>query len=461
VRTALASPRLRRILLAYTVNRLGTWIGLVALSVAVFDHTGSALAVAGMLFAAQAFPAFVVPALVARVEASRRGSELSALYFFEAIVTAALAVLLWHFWLPAVLLLAALDGVAALTASALLRTEVARTARAEVARRSREEVDAELQALAGASRAPQSEGRETPEDAAQIAEREANAALNVAFSATFVLGPVLGGAIVAAASASTALFIDVASFVVCGALLLDLRPHVEDAGGDSVRARLLAAWRHVNEAPTLRGLLLVDAVALVFFQAGGPIEVPYAKVTLNAGARGYGLLMTTWGAGVVLGSIIFARSSRRSLAAMLPAAAFAIGVAYVAMAAAPSLLLACLAAVIGGAGNGIEVPSLISRVQQLTPQRLHGRLMGAVEAIAALSIAVALPLGGALVVLSSPRTAFLVVGMGAVLSAGAFLRVSLHAPTSMAAGRRRAPGADPPATAQHHRDSPPREPARR
>ena len=56
------SPRLRRIIAAYTVNRLGTWFGLVALSLAVFDHTHSALAVAALLFAGQALPAFVVPA---------------------------------------------------------------------------------------------------------------------------------------------------------------------------------------------------------------------------------------------------------------------------------------------------------------------------------------------------------------------------------------------------------------
>ena len=105
---------------------------MVALLVAVYDHTHSAIAVAALLFAGQALPAFVVPAVVARVEASRRRSELSALYFFEAVATAALAVLLWHFWLPAVLLLAALDGTAALAASALLRAEVARAARDQV-----------------------------------------------------------------------------------------------------------------------------------------------------------------------------------------------------------------------------------------------------------------------------------------------------------------------------------------
>ena len=92
----------------------------------------SALAVAALLLAWQALPAFIVPAVVARIEASKRGRELSGLYFLEAVTTAALATLLWHFWLPGVLLLAAIDGTAALAASALLRAEGGTTAREEV-----------------------------------------------------------------------------------------------------------------------------------------------------------------------------------------------------------------------------------------------------------------------------------------------------------------------------------------
>jgi MFS family permease len=380
----------------------------VALLVAVFDHTHSALAVAALLFAGQALPAFVVPAVVARVEASSRGGELSGLYFMEALITAALAVLLWNFWLPAVLFLVALDGVAALAASALLRAEVARAARDHV------------RSLPESSQL----GERETEEAVQEAERGANAALNIAFSATFVTGPVLGGVIVAAAGASTALFVDVGSFLICGALLLDLRPHVEQAGADSLRARLRAAWRHINETPHLRTLLLVDAVALVLFESAAPIEVSYAKVTLDAGDRGLGLLLTAWGAGAVIGSIVFARLGRRPLAVMLSAGALAIGLTCIGFAIISSLALACVAALVGGMGNGVELPSLISIVQQQTPPNLHGRLMGAVESLGALCVAIGLPLGGALVALSSPPTAFAIVGAGTVVVAGALYVVA-------------------------------------
>jgi MFS family permease len=415
VSTALRSPRLRRIIIAYTVNRLGTWFGLLALAVAVFDHTHSALAVAALLFAGEALPALVVPAVVARFEATRRRSELSTLYFFEAFVTLALAVLLWHFWLPAVLLLVALDGTAALAASALLRAEVARVARDE----------AEAPAHLGVGQEPAA-GRGSAADVearVHTAERSANAALNVAFSTTFVLGPVLGGVLVAAAGAPAALFVDVGSFLLGGLLLLDVNAHVEDAGGDSVRARLRGAWRHITEVRSLRRLLIAEAVALLFIQSGGPIEVTFVKATLKAGDRGLGLLLAAWGAGSVIGSLVFARVVKRPLRPLLCAGTLAIAAAYFGLAAAPSLLLACLAGLVGGVGNGMQWPSLISAVQRLTPQQLHGRLMGAVESLGALCLAVGLPLGGLLVALSSPRAAFVIVGVGAALAATGFLRV--------------------------------------
>jgi predicted MFS family arabinose efflux permease len=409
VTSAFSSPRLRRIIVAYTVNRLGSWVGLVALSLAVFDHTHSALAVAALLFAWQALPAFLVPAVVARVEASAHRSELSGLYFFEAVATASLAVLLWHFSLPAVLLLAALDGTAALTASALMRAEVARVARDE------------LHAL------PANDGRprESLEEEAQEAERKANAALNIGFSTAFVAGPAVGGLVVAAAGAPAALFIDVGSFLICGALLIDLHPHVEEAGGDSVRARVRAAWRHINEVPALRALLLAEGIALLFIQAGGPIEVSYAKATLHAGDRGYGLLVTAWGAGAVFASVIFARAVRRPLGVMLSGGIFALGLAFIGFSVAPSLPLACVASLVGGIGNGLEWPSLISLVQRLTPQPLHGRLMGAIESLAAVCLAFGLPLGGVLVALGSPRIAFLILGVGATAATAAFVRLTL------------------------------------
>jgi MFS family permease len=401
--------RLKRIVAAYSVNRLGTWFGYVALSVAVFDHTGSALAVAALLIAGQVLPAFLAPAVIARVEASARRGRLTALYLLETLATLGLVLFIWKFWLPAVLLLVLLDGAAALAASSLLRAEAARAGRKHVE--------------SGAGE-PSSNGELAP--SSEEAERKANAALNIAFSGTFVLGPAIAGALVASAGASAALFIDAASFLICGLILIDLRPHVEEPDGSSVFARLGVAWQYIRSAPTLRMLLLTEAIALVFFQFSAPIEVAYAKVTLQAGDRGYGLLLGAWGVGVVVGSLVFARMLRASLKVLLSAGTLAVGLAYLGFAAAPSLLLACIAALIGGLGNGVQWASLISAVQRLSPQPLYGRMMGAVESLSAACPALGLAVGGALVAVSSPRTAFLVAGTGAAATTLGFLRLALQ-----------------------------------
>ncbi|MGA2164249.1 MAG: MFS transporter [Solirubrobacteraceae bacterium] len=370
------SPRLRRILAAYTVNKLGTWFGTVALSLAIYDHTHSAAAVTA-LFVARYLPALAVPALVARVEASSRRHTLSALYAFEALCAALLAATVWHFLLPAILVLVAFDGAVELTASSLLRAQAAR---------------------AGA------------EQSDEQGIYNANAALNVALSASVVLGPTLGALAVHAFGGPVALLIDAGSFAACGALVVDLYVYVEERAGASVRARLASAWEHVRDAPALRAVLLTQATALVFFETAAPVEVFYVKGTLRAGDVGYGALLAIWGVGQLGGSLLFARGARRSLGAMLTLGTLAVGLAYLGFAAAPTLGLAALAALLGGVGNGVQWASLLGTVQLLTPERLRGRLMGGVESIGALCPLIGLPLSGLVMALSSPRIAFLVFG---------------------------------------------------
>jgi hypothetical protein len=404
-----SSPRLRRILLAYTVNQLGTWFGYFALSLGIYDHTHSALAVAGMFVAARGLPALLAPALVASTELFEGRGGLSRLYLVEAIAALGLAGLLWHFWLPGLLVLVAIDGTAALAASALLRATGAHVAAEEIEESRPAHPDWEP-------------GRR--EDAVEVAQRTVNAAFNFAFTGTLAVVPVIVGVVVETAGAPTALLIDTATFVMCAGLLGSVRPHAEDAHGMSVRARLLAAWRYLNEMPQLRSLLLTEALAVVFFASVEPVEVLYAKQTLAVGDRGFGVLVDVWGVGMVLGSVVFARRVRRPLGPMLVVGTLLVGLAYLGFAVAPTLPIACAAALVGGAGNGAQWPSLISAVQQLTPKSLHGRLMSAVESIGSLCPAIGFMLGGAITALSDPRVAMLTAGLAATAITGLFVRIA-------------------------------------
>ncbi|MGA7705267.1 MAG: hypothetical protein WB998_10275, partial [Solirubrobacteraceae bacterium] len=115
------SSRLRRILLAYTVNELGTWFGYVALALGVYDHTHSAIATAGLFIARGLLPALLAPVLVARVERFDRRGLLAGLYAIEALLTLVLAALLWRFSFAGVLVFVAIDGTVAVAATALVR----------------------------------------------------------------------------------------------------------------------------------------------------------------------------------------------------------------------------------------------------------------------------------------------------------------------------------------------------
>jgi hypothetical protein len=433
------SARLRRIVLAYTVNQLGTWLAYVALLLSTYDHTHSALAVAGLLVAGRLLPALFTPTLVAAVELARRRGSLSALYLLEAATALALAALLWHFWLPGVLVLVAIDGTAALTAGALLRASAAHAAVAEIT-----PAAGAQQALRAAAVRRVGVGRggwfartvkgtvptfeEDQQDAEERAQRRATASLNLGFTVAVTLGPAIGGVLVAATGSPVALLVDAVSFLACGLLLVGIEAHAQRDGVEdtdrSVAGRLAAAWRHLQDVPRLRGLLLVEAAAIVCFAAVEPVEVLFVKSTLHAGDRGFGFLTAAWGVGMVIGGVLFARALRRPLRPMLVWGTLAVGAAYIGFALSPTLAVACAAAVVGGLGNGVQWAALISAVQRLTPQELLGRLMSTVEVIGAVCPAIGFTLGGVLAQLSGTRTAMFVVGAAASVMTGAFARVT-------------------------------------
>lgn len=367
---------------AYFVNELGNWLGEIALAVLVFEATGSPIATAALFFGIHFTPAFVGPPIVARLESLPARITLPALYAAEAVAFAVLALLASDFSLVVVLALATFDGAIASAARALTR------------------------ASATAVLAP----------AGQL--REGNALLNVAFTIGAAGGPALAGLVVATAGVETALLADAASFlavaVLLGATRRLPRPDVEESEGDW-RERLRLGLSYVKRRPALRRLLFAQAAAFIFFALVIPIEVVFAKDTLGAGDAGYGALLASWGSGMVLGSLLFAGLGRISLPVLLAASTVAIGVAYLGTAIAPTLLVACVASVVGGLGNGIQWIALVTAVQELTRATYQARVLSLLEALASAMPGIGFMLGGAIAAIFDPRLAYAVAGAGVVL----------------------------------------------
>jgi Transmembrane secretion effector len=369
----------RRLATSYAVNELGDWMGIVALSVLVFDRTGSALATAALFLGTGFLPAVLAPILVVRAEQPPPRFALPVIYCGEAAAFAGLALFAEHFTLIGVVVLATIDGALALTGRALTR------------------------AVAAAMLEPAGE------------LRSGNAILNVAFTGGAALGPGIAGLVVAGFGVQTALLLDAMSFFAIALILFTAGPlpHATPDPGH-VRERVHAGLAYIGERVRLRRLLIAQGLAFVFFSVVIPIEVIYAKETLGAGDSGYGLLLASWGLGMVLGSLVFAVVRRARLPYLLFFSSLTIGLGYLGMAVAPTLAVACVASAIGGAGNGVQWVTLVSAVQELTAQNMQARVMSVLESIGAAMPGIGYLLGGVIVAGQDPRTAFLVAGLGVV-----------------------------------------------
>jgi MFS family permease len=171
----------------------------------------------------------------------------------------------------------------------------------------------------------------------------------------------------------------------------------------------------VRNRGVLLRLLSMQALAFVFFTLVLPIEIVYAKETLDAGDSGYGALLSSWGVGMVAGSLVFVAAARRiSLQTQLLVSTALIGCAYLGMAAADTIAVACVAAAVGGIGNGVQWVALMSAVQELTASRYQARVVGLLESIGRVMPGFGFLLGGVIAQLLSPRASFVAAGIGAL-----------------------------------------------
>jgi len=384
MRATLRIRTFRRLAIAYTLNELGDWLATIALAVLVYDHTGDALATTALFISTKFLPSLLVPALAAHVERIPVGRTLGGLYVAEALTFAALAFSTSSFALVVVCLLAFVDGTLAATGRAVTRA-------ATVA----------LLEPAGVL-------------------RDGNAALNVGFATMNIAGPALAGVLVAAGGSALALALAGAVFLGLAAMLLTtpgLPAGTTDEApwGSRLREGAAYVWSH----PVARPLIAAQAGLLVLFTIVVPIEVVYARESLHAGNAGFAALVTAWGAGLVIGSVVFARLGRRPITIVVGISTLAIGAGYIGMAAAPGLAAASVAAVVGGIGNGVQWVAVVTALQEAVQAQMQARVAGFFEAVATAMPGLGFILGGALTAAVSPRAAFAASGGGVVLIVGA------------------------------------------
>jgi MFS family permease len=249
------------------------------------------------------------------------------------------------------------------------------------------------------------------------------------FNGTRVLGPALGGVVIAVAGPGACFLLNAVSFVAVLASLRLIRPEelVPLDRGDE-RPTLVRgsreAFAFVRRVP-LAGVLLGTVLLVTTFAFNFNVLLPVlAKQTLHDGPEIFGVVTACFGAGALLGALASASISRASPRLVL-AGTTAFGFAELALAPQSNLGAVCPLLFAAGLAFTLWTSNANASLQLSTPDRLRGRMMGFYYFAFNGAGPVGGLLAGSLAAWGGTALAFTVGGTAAVLvAAGAYLVLS-------------------------------------
>jgi MFS family permease len=341
---ALASRNFRLFFGGQSVSLVGTWITRIATSWLVYRLTGSVLLLGVVGFCGQIPTLVLAPFAGVLVDRADRHRILVVTQALSLLQSAALAVL-------------TLSGVISVTHVLVLQV---------------------VQGIINAFDTParQSFVVEMVEDRADLPNA---IALNSSMvNASRILGPSIGGIIIAAVGEGWCFAIDAVSYVaVIGSLLaMRLAPRERPRTHTRLRDDLVTGVRYVTGfVPVRSALLLLSLVSVM----GMPYTVLMPAISTNVlhgGPHTLGFLMTASGAGALGGALYLA--SRRSVLGLgraMAVAATTFGVGLAAFSFSRSLWLSLALLPIVGAGMMITMAATNTIIQTVVEEELRGRVM--------------------------------------------------------------------------------------
>lgn len=243
-------------------------------------------------------------------------------------------------------------------------------------------------------------------------------ALNsVAMNLSRVMGPSIGGVVIATLGVAPCFFINAASFAAVIFSLLamrssEIRPRERER---RAKGQIRAGLRYVAMNPGLmRPMILVTVTGILTWEF--PVSLPLMTTsTFHADARAYGIATACMGAGSVLGGLVAAR--RTSLNVRMLAISCALwGSAIVLAGLAPALaVLFVLLAVVGSGSITFNSMAKTLLQMQAAPQ-YRGRVMSLWSIAWQGGTVIGAPVIGGAAALFGARWSLLIGGIAAVLS---------------------------------------------
>jgi len=387
--TAVTGPRgagFRRFWLATSVSVLGTWMAAIALSIRMYDVTGSPGWVSALLFA-EFVPSVLIGLLL--------GNRLNKLRVRRAMVSCDLG--------SAVIfgLLALIDtpwAVVALAGTAGIAVGVFRP-------------------LATAAVPMLVSDHEL--------ERATGAIASADNSMTF-LGAVLGGVLVGGVGADVALGLNAVSFLISAAVIASCAA-LAGAGSSAPQAghHLGPVVQRIATSPVLRQIAVGWTLTTLVLGAVIAVQVPLLRGTYDARPAAVGALLGLTSLGLVVGSLF--AGSRRFGRAAYPLSLAGIGASAMITGAAPHMALAGFGLLLLGIFNGVAVIVNRTRVVRDTEPAERAGLVSFLISLSLIGQGAGTIGGGVVAAAVSPRWAFVAFGL---------LALTIAAPVALSIGPR-------------------------
>jgi MFS family permease len=266
----------------------------------------------------------------------------------------------------------------------------------------------------------------------QMIEDRADLPNAIALNSTMVngsriIGPSIGGIIIALVGEGWCFMIDAISYVaVIGSLLaMRVTRTAPRTSSESILGELRTGFRYVTGFPPVRTVLILLAIVSAMGMPYTVLMPMIASQVLHGGPHTLGFLMTATGCGAVAGALYLAsRTSVLGLGRVMVVATLAFGLGIIGFGLARSLWIALLLLPIAGAGFMVEMASTNTILQTITQEHLRGRVM-AFYAMAFLGTA---PIGSLLAGVVADRigpSATIVAGGVACIAGAVWLALKL------------------------------------
>ncbi|MGW6732830.1 MFS transporter [Streptomyces sp. NPDC055013] len=226
--------------------------------------------------------------------------------------------------------------------------------------------------------------------------QQANALLRLPSNAVKVLGPAIGGVVVAVSGPAWALAWDALTFAVAAVLLLGLRLDAP-VTATSALSDLRQGWTGFRSRTWLWTYTVAGAVLVAAWLAGFQLLGPVVAAEQYAGARDWGLVAAAFSAGLLVGTVVCLRWRPYRLMVVAVVAGAPLAGPLLVMAWGLPLPWLLLATLLAGVALDVAIVAWTTAFQQHVPQGELGRM----SAFNSVGERLAIPLGYLLTALAS------------------------------------------------------------